>query len=87
MSIVGFHSIESPMAGVRKAKERLGSSRVSMKNNKNSQENRGNGGLWSVHGLGSSHQVMDVLLGDLVVSGCGISSDSSLSSSALDLPV
>ena len=55
------------MVGVRKAKERLGSSRFSMKNNKNSQENRGNGGLWSVHGLGSSHQVMDVLLGDLVV--------------------
>ena len=67
MSIVGFHSIESPMAGVRKAKERLGSSRVSMKNNKNSQENKGDGGLWRAHCLGSSHQVMDVLLGDLVV--------------------
>ena len=67
MSIVGFPTIESPMVGVRKGKERLGSSRFSMKNNKNSQENRGNGGLWRVYGLGSSHQVMDVLLGDLVV--------------------
>ena len=38
-----------------------------MKNDKNSQENRGEGGLWRAHGLGSSHQVMDVLPGDLVV--------------------
>ena len=67
MSIVGFPTKESPMVGVGKAKERLGSSRVSMKNDKNSQENRGEGGLWRAHGLGSSHQVMDVLLGDLVV--------------------
>ena len=55
------------MVGVGKAKERLGSNRVSMKNDKNSQENRGEGGLWRAHGLGSSHQVMDVLPGDLVV--------------------
>jgi hypothetical protein len=53
--------------GVGKARERLGSSRVSMENDKNSQENRGEGGLWRAHGLGSSHQVMDVLPGDLVV--------------------
>jgi hypothetical protein len=34
---------------------------------KNSQENRGKGGLWKAQGLGSSHQVMDVLPGDLVI--------------------
>ena len=67
MSIVGFPSIESPVVGVRKAQKSLGSSRVSMENDKNSQENRGEGGLWRAHGLGSSHQVMDVLLVDLVV--------------------
>ena len=41
VSIVGFPSIESPMVGVGKARESLGSSRASMKNDKNSQENRG----------------------------------------------
>ena len=34
VSIVGFPSIESPVVGVRKAKERLGSSRACMKNDK-----------------------------------------------------
>lgn len=34
MSIVDFPSIESPVVGVQKARERLGSSRVSMKNDK-----------------------------------------------------
>jgi hypothetical protein len=68
VSIVGFPSIESPMVGVGKANESLGSSRVSMKNDKNSQENRGRGGgLWRAHGQGISHQVMDVLPRDLVV--------------------
>ena len=55
-----------------KAKEILGSSRVSMKNGENSQENRGEGSLWRAYGLGSSHQVMDDLLGDLVPLGMGL---------------
>jgi hypothetical protein len=38
-SIVGFPNKESPLVGVAKARERLGSSRVSMKNDKNNQEN------------------------------------------------
>ena len=67
MSIVGFPSIESPLVGVGKARKKLGSSRVSMKNEKNSQENKGKGALWRAHGLGNGHQVMDVLPGDLVV--------------------
>ena len=33
------------MIGVAKVRERLGSSRVSMKNDKNSHKNRGEGGL------------------------------------------
>jgi hypothetical protein len=69
VSIVGFPSTESPMVCDGEAKERLDSSRVSMKNDKNSQENRGGGG-WRAHGLGSSHQVMDVIPGDLVLGWC-----------------
>ena len=53
--------------GVGKARERLGSSRVSMENDKNSEESRGEGHLWRAHCLGSNHQVMGVLPGDLVV--------------------
>lgn len=41
VSIVGLSSKESPMVGVRKAEERLGRSRVIIKNDKNSHENRG----------------------------------------------
>ena len=59
VSIVGFLSIESPVVCVGKVRERLGSFRVSIKNDKNIQENRG--GLWRAHGFGNSHKVMDVL--------------------------
>lgn len=39
-----------------------------MKYNKDSHKNRGKGNLWKMCGLESSHQVMDVLLENLVVS-------------------
>jgi hypothetical protein len=76
---VGFPSIESPVVGVRKAQKSLGSSRVSMKNDKNSQENRGGGagGTWpgqqsSGHGCPSKRSCP---------SGCGVSSATFSSSS------
>lgn len=43
VSIICLPSEESPMVSVGKAKERLGSSRVSMKDDKNSRENRSEG--------------------------------------------
>ena len=83
MSIIGFISKESPVVGVGKARERLGSSRVSMKNDKNSQENRGGGagGTWpgqqsSGHGCPSRRSRCS--------SGLGVSSASFF---VLDLPV
>lgn len=45
VSLVGFPSIESPLLSVEKAKEGLGGSLFSMKDEKNSQENRGKGAL------------------------------------------
>ena len=88
VSIVGFPSIESPMIGIGKAKERLGSNRVSMKNDKNSQENRGEGVLWRAHGLGSSHQVMDVLPDLVILLGVAFPlPPPPPPSSAFDLPV
>ena len=50
MSVVGFPSEESPVVGVRKIRERLGSSRVSMKNDKTAM--RIQESLWRAHGLG-----------------------------------
>lgn len=67
MSIIGFISKESPVVGVGKARERLGSSRVSMKKDKNSHKNRGERCLSGARGLGSSGQVMDVPLVDHAV--------------------
>ena len=59
VSVVDISSRESPVVGVGKARESLGSSRASMKNDKNSQENGGEGCLWRAHGLGD----LVVLLG------------------------
>jgi hypothetical protein len=56
--MLGFPSVESPGVDVGKARERLGSSRVSMKNDRNRQENRGEGGLWKAHSLDSSEQAI-----------------------------
>jgi len=36
-------------------RERLGSGRVTMKNDENRHKNRGEEGLWRAHGLGSHH--------------------------------
>lgn len=66
MFIIGFLSKDSPVVGVGKPRERLGSSRVSM-NNKSSHKYKGEESLWEAHGLGSSHQVMDVSSVDLAV--------------------
>jgi hypothetical protein len=65
LSVVGFLREESPVLSVGKNTERLGSSRVSMKNDKNRHKNRGKGSLWRAHGLRSSKQAMDVLPADL----------------------
>lgn len=88
VSVVGFPSVDSPVVCVGDARERLGSGRVSMKDDENGHKNRGEGGLWRAHGLGSSHQVRSWMsFQELLVSpGCGVSSVSS-SSSVLDLPV
>lgn len=67
VSLVGVLSEESPLVSVGKARERLSSSRVSMKNDKKNQDNRGEGSLLRLHGLGSSQYIMDVLPGDLAV--------------------
>lgn len=50
VSALGLSSKESPVVGVRKARERLGRSRVSMKDDKNSHKKRGERGLWRACG-------------------------------------
>lgn len=45
VSIIGFASIESPVSCARNVGERLGSSRIIMKNDKYSLKNRGEGDL------------------------------------------
>lgn len=77
VSIIGFISKESPVVGVGKARERLGSNRVSIKNDKDIQENREGGlveGTWSGqqspgHGCPSRRSFYP--------SGCGVSYASS----------
>jgi hypothetical protein len=55
------------MVGIGKTKEMLISSRVRMKEDKNSQENKEDRALWRAQDPDSSHQVMDVFPGDLLV--------------------
>lgn len=50
VSAVGLSSKESPVVGVGKARDRLGRSRVRMKDDKNSHKKRGERGLWRAHG-------------------------------------
>ena len=55
VSVVDISSRESPVVGVGKARESLGSSRASMKNDKNSQENGGEGAC-------GGHMAWEILL-------------------------
>lgn len=67
MSVFGLPSEESPAVSVGKTRERLGSSIASKKNDKNSQENKGEGSTWKAHGLVGSNQIMNVLPVQFVV--------------------
>lgn len=68
VSIVGLPSKKSPVVVIGRVREGLGSSRVRMKNNKDSQKERGKGSPWRPHGLGSGHRIMGFVPGDLILS-------------------